>query len=345
MNPSLHWGILGTGRIASTFAQGVARSQTGRVVAVASRGADKAAAFAAAHSIERAHSSYEALLADPTVQAVYVATPHPQHVPWVVRAAKAGKHVLCEKPLGLNRAEAETAVAACRAHGVLLMEGFMYRCHPQIAKLLELVRGGAIGRVCMIEASFGFCSTYEPASRLWSNTLGGGGILDVGCYPVSFARLVAGAASGQPFLDPEQLSGAGVLHEKAGVDMCAAATLRFANDVIALVSTSITVTQQNTARVLGTTGSLLLPNPWLSAIGGGDAKIVWQKNGGSAPEEIVVTSPPLYALEADTFARALMGGWRDVPAMPVADTLGNMATLDRWREAIGLVYDVEKRVF
>ena len=90
MNPSLHWGILGTGRIASTFAQGVARSQTGRVVAVASRGADKAAAFAAAHSIERAHSSYEALLADPTVQAVYVATPHPQHVPWVVRAAKAG---------------------------------------------------------------------------------------------------------------------------------------------------------------------------------------------------------------------------------------------------------------
>ena len=90
---------------------------------------------------------------------------------------------------------------------------------------------------------------------------------------------------------------------------------------------------------------ILLPNPWLSAIGGGDAKIVWQKNGGSAPEEIVVTSPPLYALEADTFARALMGGWRDVPAMPVADTLGNMATLDRWREAIGLVYDVEKRVF
>ncbi len=344
MNASLHWGILGTGRIASTFAQGVARSQTSRVVAVGSRTAAAAATFATAHGIERAHSSYEALLADPTVQAVYVATPHPQHVPWVVRAAEAGKHVLCEKPLGLNRAEAETAVAACRAHGVLLMEAFMYRCHPQIAQLLELIRSGAIGQVCLVEASFGFSSTFDPASRLWSNALGGGAILDIGCYPVSFARLVAGAVSGRPFLDPEQLCGAGVLHPKSGVDLCAAATLRFANDVIALVSTSITVTQENTARVLGTTGSLLLPSPWLSAVEGGDAKIIWQRNGGHAPEEIVVSSPPLYALEADTFARALMGGWRDVPAMPVADTLGNMATLDRWRSAIGLVYDVEKRL-
>ena len=133
MQNRLGWGILGTGRIAGIFATGVALSQQGRLAAVGSRTPANAERFAAEFGVPKAHGSYEALLADPEVQAVYIATPHPQHVAWAVRAAEAGKHILCEKPIGLNRAEAMVIAAAAREHGVLLMEAFMYRSHPQTA--------------------------------------------------------------------------------------------------------------------------------------------------------------------------------------------------------------------
>ena len=245
MKPVLNWGILATGRIAGIFATGVARSTSGRLAAVGSRGIDSARRFASEFGVPRAHGSYEELLADPEVQAVYIATPHPQHVEWVIRAAEAGKHVLCEKPIGLNRAEAMVAAAACRAHNVLLMEAFMYRCHPQTAKIVELVSSGALGKVGLIQATFGFNAGFNPTSRLWSNSLGGGGILDVGCYPVSMSRLIAGAASGQPFADPVSVTGAGQLHPETGVDVQAAATLKFASGLIAQVATSIGLSQDN----------------------------------------------------------------------------------------------------
>ena len=200
----LRWGILSTGHIAGVFARGVAASQTGELVAVASREPAAAGRFAREFGAARAHGSYESLLADPGVQAVYVATPHPLHAEWAMRAAHAGKHILCEKPLTVNRASAERVVAEARAAGVLLMEAFMYRCHPQTARVVELVRAGGIGRVGLVQATFSFNRGFEAGHRLWSRRLGGGGILDVGCYPVSFARLVAGAVDGAPFADPVQ---------------------------------------------------------------------------------------------------------------------------------------------
>jgi predicted dehydrogenase len=341
MTKKLGWGILSTGNIAKVFAQGLTRTESGRLVAVGSRTGESARKFAAANGNPRAHGSYEALLADPEVEAVYIATPHPQHIEWVIRAAEAGKHILCEKPIGVNYAEAMVMAEAARAHGVLLMEAFMYRCHPQTAKLVELIRKGAIGEVKLVQATFGFNAGFNADSRLWSNALAGGGILDVGCYPMSFARLIAGAMGGVPFLNPISVTGAGQLHPETGVDAYAAATLKFANGMVAQLATSVGVSQDNSARIYGSAGMIVVPSPWIPPSNGEEGKFSVHKDG--KVEEIVTVSPGnLYGFESDAVAAALARGEREVPAMSVADTLGNMAGLDAWRAAIGLTYESEK---
>lgn len=337
----LNWGILSTGRIAGIFAQGVSRSKYGRLAAVGSRTQASADRFAKEFNVPRAHGSYEALLADPEVQAVYIATPHPQHVEWAIKAAEAGKHILCEKPIGLNHAEAMVIANAAQEHGVFLMEAFMYRSHPQTLKVLELVRSGAIGEVKLVQATLGFFAPFSPESRLWANELGGGGILDVGCYPVSFSRLIAGAMSGKPFLDPIEVTGSAKLHPQTGVDEVAAATLKFANGLVAQVATSVAVSQDNSARIYGTKGMIHVPSPWIVPSEGADALIHVTIDGKT--ETINAKTPEhLYGIEADVVAQALAEGKREGFSMPVADTLGNMATLDRWRASAGLIYEQEK---
>ncbi|MBV8782471.1 MAG: Gfo/Idh/MocA family oxidoreductase, partial [Phycisphaerae bacterium] len=154
MADQLAWGILGAGDIAKQFAKGVAASRTGTLVAIGSRDKAKADAFATEFSVPAAHGSYEALLADRNVQAVYIATPHPHHAEWAIRAAEAKKHLLVEKPIALNHADAMAIVEAARENDVFLMEAFMYRCHPQTRRLWQLVNERAVGDVCLIRASF-----------------------------------------------------------------------------------------------------------------------------------------------------------------------------------------------
>lgn len=333
---SLSWGILGTGSIAKSFASELPLSRTGRLVAVASRSLDKAKAFAETHSAAKACGSYAELLADPEVQAVYIATPHTNHMEWVVAAVQAGKHILCEKPLGMNWAEAMAAVEAARQNGVFFMEAYMYRCHPQIAAALELVRSGRLGEIRQVTASFGFNSTYNASSRLYRHDLAGGGILDVGGYPVSFARLVAGAVAGKAFSDPVEVVSQATLCPNSGVDVYAAALLRFEEGVTALVSTGINGALENTAVISGTKGMLRLPVPWKP-----DQEAVLELIGwGGKGERITVTADrPLYALEADHVAEHLAKG--EAPAMLQADTLGNMRTLELWRFR-HLVYEQER---
>lgn len=210
----------------------------------------------------------------------------------------------------------------------------MYRCHPQTAKILEIVRSGALGDVRLVQAAFGFANPFDATNRFWSRELGGGGILDVGCYPVSLARLIAGAVEGKSFAEPVRVSGAVELHATAGVDTCAAATLHFASGLIAQVSTSIALMQENVARIYGTKAWLLVPEPWIPARESGACELQLFRGADKTPEIIrVETDRWLYSLEADAFAEALAAGWRDVPAMSTGDTLGNMAVLDAWRAA------------
>ena len=341
MSEKLAWGILGTGNIAKVFAHGVAGSRTGAVVAVGSRGHASAEAFGGQFGIPNRHDSYEALLADPDVRAVYIATPHPLHAEWAIKAAEAGKHVLCEKPLTLNGAQAMAVVEAARRNDVFLMEAFMYRCHPQTARLVELIRAGAIGDVRVISATFSFDVGDNPTSRLLRNDLGGGGILDVGGYCVSMARLIAGAVGGTDGAEPIEVTGCAHIGAASRVDEYAAATLLFPGGVLAQLTTGVRANGDNVVRIVGSRGSILVPEPWVPARDGGTTKIIVQRHGEQAPQEIVVEAGEgLYALEADTVVAHIDA--RQAPAMTWDDTLGNMKTLDRWRAAIGLVYDVER---
>lgn len=332
----LRWGILGTGAIAKTFARGVRESKTGVVVAVGSRSSAGANGFADEFQVSHRHASYEALLADPEVEAIYIATPHPWHAEWALKIAAAGKHILCEKPLTLTHGEAMQVVQAARNAGVLLMEAFMYRCHPQTARIAELIREGAIGQVQMVQASFGFRAGFNPESRLFNLELGGGGILDVGCYAVSMARLIAGAASGQDFAEPTKIIGQGRVGE-TGVDEVAAAILNFPGGLVAQVATSVSASLENTVRIFGTEGQIFVPSPWFCGPTDGAIKII--VNGD---ETVIDADRGLYAYEADTFAASIEQGRVASPAMSGEDALGNMKTLDDWRQAVGVVYGVDK---
>ena len=221
----LHWGIITTGHIADIFAGGVKASKMGLLAAVASRSMDSAKKFARRHHIPKAYGHYGDLLKDPSVEAVYIAPPHPLHAEWTLKAAKAGKHILCEKPLTMNHRDGVRVVEAARKNRVFLMEAFMYRCHPQTAKLVELIRKKVIGDVRLIQAAFCFEAPVDVQHRLFNPRLGGGGILDIGCYPVSVARLVAGAALGKPFAEPLEVKGTAVIGAKSRVDEIALASL------------------------------------------------------------------------------------------------------------------------
>ena len=191
----IRWGILGPGDIAKAFAGGVAGSRTGTLAALGARNPGKeglAQTFPGARILD----GYQALLDEPDIDAVYIAIPHPGHAEWAIKAAEAGKHVLCEKPLALTAFEADAMIHAARKAGTFLGEAFMYRLHPQTLKLVELIKSGVIGEVRMIKSSFGFAMPgFMPEHRLYANDLAGGGILDVGGYPVSMVRLIAGAAN------------------------------------------------------------------------------------------------------------------------------------------------------
>ncbi len=219
----LNWGVIGAGGIAKVFCNGMRFSKTGQIAAVASRSEERADRLATAFSIPKQYNDYESLLADDEIDAVYICNIHPVHAEWVIKAAKAGKHILVEKPIGMNHLEAAAMIKAARENDVFLMEAFMYRCHPQTLKLAALVRDGTIGQVKMIRAVFSYNAGYDPTSRAYANELGGGGILDVGCYPASMTRLIAGAASGEPFLDPVHVKGCAKIGP-TGVDHYAAAT-------------------------------------------------------------------------------------------------------------------------
>ena len=334
---TLRWGILGTGNIASRFASQVPTSATNTVVAVGSRSIDSANAFADKYDITNRHGSYDDLLADPDVDAVYIATPHPMHVEWAIKTAEAGKHVLCEKPLAINKAWAEAMIEAAVRNDVFLMEAYMYRCLPQTKLVAQLVRDGELGTVHQIQATFAFAAGFRPESRIFADDLAGGGILDVGGYPVSYARLIAGAATGRPFADPAAVTAVGHVGE-TGADEWSVATLFFDGGVTAQVSTGVRLADQNQVRIFGSEGYLVIQDPWF----GGDGKPthVTLHKVGEEPRDISADPALIYTAEAEAVQAAIEQ--RQAPEMSWADTLGNLTVQDAWRAAIGQQYASER---
>ena len=343
MAEKLQWGIIGAGGIAGAFAGGVNHSQHGSLLAIASRSQEKADKFAETHGIPKRYAGYDEMLADPEVQAVYVATPHPMHAEWAIKCAEAGKHILCEKPITLNAHTAMAVIEAAQRNDVFLMEAFMYRCHPQTKKLVELLRQKVIGEVRLIRASFSFNAGYNLEGRLLCNALGGGGILDVGCYTTSVSRLIAGVALGQDIAEPIKVEGAGRVGEESQVDEYAAALLTFPNDIVAQVATGVQLGMDNDVRIFGSEGNMIVTSPWFcSGREGGKSTILVNANGKDPEEVVIETDQWLYSTEADHVAENLERRQGQFPAMTLDDTLGNMKTLDKWREALGQQYDEEK---
>jgi predicted dehydrogenase len=247
-SPPLNIGILGCANIARQFVTAVQPSAAVHVAAAASRNADTAAAFAKSLGIPRHHGSYEALLADATIDVIYLPLPNSLHAEWAIKALEAGKHVLCEKPLALSRAEAEAMFAAARAHGVMLLEGFPYYFQPQTGDMLALLHGGAIGDVRGVQACFGFMLQNPQGNIRLNADLGGGALLDAGSYALSLIRLVMGAA-------PVRVQ-AHARWADSGVDISMMATLFYADGRTAQLSCAMDAANHRRAVIMGSGGTV-----------------------------------------------------------------------------------------
>jgi predicted dehydrogenase/aryl-alcohol dehydrogenase-like predicted oxidoreductase len=341
MPTHLNWGILGTGSIAKKFATSVAQSSFGTVVAVGSRSQESADSFAAGFQIEKAYGSYDEVLAGQEVAIVYISLPHPYHAEWAIRSARTGKHILCEKPMGLNVYEAMAIAEEARDNGVFLMEAYMYRCHPIIERLLQLLKKKVIGEVQTMRLDFSFQEPCDENSRLYNKEIAGGGILDVGGYPVSLARLIAGVSKGKEFDDPVEVQGVGHIG-KTGVDEYAIANLKFNGGICAQVSCGVGHKRDWDVKLYGSEGMIAFDNPWLQFPENSPAKIRIENTSGEISSEEIHFDRWMWSYEVDKVAQCLDNPEAVWPAMSVDDSLGNLKVMDTWRKALELTYPIEK---
>jgi predicted dehydrogenase len=300
---------------------------------------ESAKAFAARFEIPIAVGSYEELLKEPSVDAVYVSLPNTMHHRWTIAALRAGKHVLCEKPLGANAGEAEEMFDAAARSGRVMVEAFMYRCHPLMLAVIDAVKGGEIGELKLIRSSFCFRTTNIDGNIRFSTDLAGGSLMDVGCYCVNFSRLFAGC-------EPTETHAVGKIHAN-GMDEIAAGTLVFPNGILASFTCGMTVHADNTAYLCGSEGFIEIPIPWKPP---SDAAIYIVSRStpprmdnpaarpAAPPREVrrVPVEGELYGIEADDFAATVLDG--KPPRLDRRETVGNMRVLDQLRRQVGLKY-------
>lgn len=327
MTQPIRWGILGPGSIAHKFAVGLQAIPEGELVAVGSRSQQRADEFADQYDAPKRHASYAALSADPDIDAVYVATPHPFHKEHSILCLEAGKAVLCEKPFTINAAEAEAVVACARANGVFLMEAMWSRYLPIMVQVRQWLDAGAIGEPLMVSADFGFRAGVNPEGRLFNLALGGGALLDIGIYVVSFAAMVLGA-------QPAQI--AAVAHlGTTGVDEQTGIVLGYSSGAIANLSCAIRATTPHEARIVGSEGTIAMDPAWWK----GEAATL---KAGKRQERVEL---PLagngYNYEAQEVARCLREGLAESAVMPLDETVALMRILDAIRAQIGLTYPTE----
>jgi predicted dehydrogenase len=324
MTDPIRWGILATGTIARHFAQDLRGMPDAEVAAVGSRSQEAADRFAAEHDIPRAYGSWQALADDPDVDAIYVATPHSAHHPASLICLRAGKAVLCEKPFTLDLAQAEDLVAAARTAGVFLMEAMWMRFFPAIHTVCGLIADGVIGDVTAVHADFGLSTPLDPTHRLRARELGGGALLDLGVYPVTFAHLVLGA--------PTEMRASARLTAE-GVDENTAMIFAYPSGALASLTCSLVGDSPRTATVTGTRGRIELPRNFYRPTH-------FTLTRDRAEPEVVPT--PFdglgYHFEAAEVHRCLRGELTESSVAPLTETLAVMTTLDAVRNQIGVTY-------
>ncbi len=313
----IRWGILSTANIGvKRFIPGAQKSGNGVVLAIASRDRARAEKVAAQLQIPRAYGTYQELLADPDVDAIYNPLPNSLHAEWTLAAAAAGKPVLCEKPLALDAGQARSMIEGCRERGVLLMEAFMYRFHPQHQLVQRLIEAGAVGEVRFVRSNFMFMLEPFPKSNVrLSAPLGGGALMDVGCYCVNAARMVFGR---------EPLAGSALWDVRAefGVEISLAGVLEFSEGGLATFDCGFRAPGQGAYTVVGSLGQIEVPNAFVPA----PTPVKVRVTGPSGLEEHEVGGVDQYQLEAEEFADALITG-RPL-RIPAEDALGTLAAIE-----------------
>ena len=328
MAEKIRWGILSTGNIAHQFARGLAATSDAELVAVGSRKVESARKFADEFKVPRAHGSYEDLAADPQVDAIYVSTPHPFHKENTIACLEAGKAVLCEKPFAINRSETQEMIETARRKKRPLLEAMWTRFLPATRRVLELLREGAIGEVKMLRCDFGFRAPFNPASRLFAPELGGGALLDVGVYTLSFSSMVFGK--------PQKAVGLTHLGS-TGVDEVSGYVLSHAGGALSVMATAVALNMSTEAEFFGTEGRLRVGPPFFKA-----EKLLLTRYG-KEPEEIAL---PLegngYNYQAVEMGRLIREGKLESDLLPWSETLSIMETMDDLRAQWNFRYPMEK---
>jgi len=310
----LRWGIIGPGRIAPRIVRALSQSERGELVAVASRNLARAKAFADRFGVEQSFGSYEALLEASEIDVVYVSLPNHLHAAWTIRALEAGKHVLCEKPLALRVEEVDAVIAASQRAGRVAAEGFMYLHHPQTIRAMELAHSGALGQLQLVNGSFCFFLTYPNDPRV-DPTMGGGSLWDVGCYPVTFSRGIAGQ-------EPESLS-AYARFDDQGVDRTFIGQLQFASGLLAQFDSGFAAQDRERIEIVGSDATLVLDAPFLPEPDGPPPSVTMWLGGAASPVE--VPSVDQYHAEVEDLMSVIVGGGE--PRLTLASSRGNVATL------------------
>jgi len=329
MRPSsqpLHIGILGAANIARLFVNGVRTSPKVVVQAVASRDVERGKAFASETGVPRVHATYEALLADPAIDVVYNPLPNNLHAEWTIRAADAGKHVLCEKPLAVTGTEAKAMFDAARRNNVYVVEGYPYRAQPQTIRLAELLREKAIGRLQLVHASFGFLLTDASNIRM-NPALAGGSLMDAGSYPISLARMIAGER-------PVRVHALARIAE-TGVDRTVVGSLEFASGLLAQISCSFATARHRRAVLVGDAG--LIETTYYNDTSAAMPPTIFVRRGVGyeAPyETIECAATGGFLAEAEAFHDLVRGGWDRWPGATPEESTDIMLTIDAFAASI-----------
>jgi xylose dehydrogenase (NAD/NADP) len=312
---TLRWGVLGPGRIAPRLVRAVAACRRGELIAVASRDAARARAFAEEHGIARSYAGYETLLADPDIDVVYISLPNHLHAPWAIRALEAGKHVLSEKPIALRAADVDAIAAAAHAAGRVAAEAFMSLHHPQTIRAIELARDGSLGPLELVRGSFSFFLTHPNDPRI-DPAMGGGSLWDVGCYPVSFARRLAGE-------EPSSIAASARLDDR-GVDRTFIGQLTFPGGLLAQFDSGFAAPFRQVIEIVGQEATLTLGAPFLTWPDGPEPTLELRRQDAISRVEVPVVDQ--YALEVDDLTAAILDG--AAPRVSLAFSRGTIATLE-----------------
>lgn len=262
MNSKIRWGVIGTGNIAHVFAKAMITFQSGKLYAVASREKIKSELFCKQYKMQKNYSDYIQLLSDPMVDAVYIALPSFLHAEWIIKSAKAKKHILCEKPLCLNQEEALLVSQAVSKNNVFIMEAFLFRDHPQTLKLLNLISDGVIGNLRLIDSVFSFRLNSNEKNLQSIQPACCGSIYDVGCYTTMMSGLIAGIESNYGIIEPSEVYGV-AWNDCSNLDLCSLGVFKYPNGILAKVTCSILTSKENYLKVYGDLGTILVESPWV----------------------------------------------------------------------------------